>query len=117
VNKIRPLEREKHIKIAECYNDSNSSNQNIQMCIDEASAPTNYILEVVNDELKMFNDRQKRCYMTCNDDIREINSSGAVQMLNNCFNACLEKHLALLKTIQYDAMLKKIDEVSNEIVK
>ena len=102
------------MKIADCYNNSNSSNQNIQMCIEKASAPSNYILEVVNNELQMLNDRQQRCYMTCQDDVRDkysdINSSGAMQMLNKCVNTCSEKQLALLKTIQYNVE-KKIDEV------
>jgi len=74
-------------------------------------------MEVINNELQMLNDRQQRCYLTCQDDVRDkysdINSSGAVQMLNKCANACSEKQLVLLKSIQYNVE-RKIDEVSKK---
>lgn len=116
VNKIRPIQRDAYLKMAECYNSGTSSSESIERCAFQASQPSKYIQQIVENEMSQLNGRLQRCGMSCQDEVRDkytTMNSDAEKAMKNCLNSCADKHIAMLKSIKYN-IESKIDEATRK---
>lgn len=117
VEKLRPLQRNMYLKLAECYNSKTASSNEIQNCEHRHSAPMQVVQQVMQHEMGQLQDRLQRCSMACQDEVRDKypNVSGpnpaADAMAERCLINCADKHIAMLKSIKYN-IDTKIDEVA-----
>ena len=95
--------------MAECYNNKNASAQQVEQCAHNCAGPLQQVQAIVQNELNQFQNRIGRCTQQCQDEINdkfqgaENNAqthAKAEQMMLTCANSCVDKHIALLKSIQ-----------------
>eukprot|EP01033_Poteriospumella_lacustris_P018172 gene18172-13047_t len=71
--KLRPLQRNAHLKIADCYGMKNASADEVQRCVQVNSQMMQQIDQIVNGEIQNFQNRLQRCANTCQDDFQSDN--------------------------------------------
>ena len=103
------MQRNSHLKIAECYNNKSASSEQVEQCAHNCTQSLQQVQAIVQNELTQFQNRIGRCTQQCQDDIndqfrgQESNPqthAKAEQMMLSCANTCVDKHIALLKSIQ-----------------
>lgn len=116
MEKLRPLQRNMYLKLAECYNSKTASVDDIQRCCNNQQAPVQTADRLLQNEMKQMQDRLQRCSMACQDEVND-KYPNAVQphaqaeaLAEKCLIACADKHLAMLKSMKYN-IETKLDEL------
>ncbi|RYH26700.1 DUF842 domain-containing protein [archaeon] len=70
-------------------------------------------------EMSQFQDRLSRCSMACQDEVRDRfsssqDSAGAKREMGNCMSTCVDKHVALLKSVQ-TVLERDIDTIAKQM--
>lgn len=114
------MQRNSHLKIAECYNNKNATSEQVEQCAHNCSAPLQHVQAIVQNELNQFQNRLGRCTQECQDEITDKfhgaennaqTQAKAEQMMLACANSCVDKHVSLLKSIQHK-LERDIDSVA-----
>jgi hypothetical protein len=69
--------------------------------------------------MNSFQDRLSRCAMACQDEARDKYSqsndeAGAQKVMYSCMSTCVDRHLALLKSVQ-GTIEREIDSVAKHL--
>ena len=116
--RLRPLQRNTYLKMAECCN-SKSSSQDVERCVRGCASPGQIVQQVIQNEIGQLQNRLERCSMQCQDEVQDkypnltslSGNPGAEAMMTKCASSCVDKHIAMLKSIKYN-IDSKIDEVT-----
>jgi hypothetical protein len=107
-----------HLKLAECYNSNSINSDEIDRCCQRQIAPADAANHLLDNEINRMQDRIQRCAAVCNDEVRDkfhnaadLNPQAEV-MLQKCFVACGEKHLALMKSVKV-SIDKQLDVINS----
>jgi hypothetical protein len=107
--------------MAACYDRKNASAQEIQNCVQGCNRKVEVVHNIIQNEMGQLQNRLERCSMNCQDEVRDkmagkdntpANMELAEKHAMNCTGQCVDKHIALLKSIQY-----KIESDINAAVK
>ncbi len=115
--KIRPIQRNAHLKIADCYNNKVASAGEVEHCAQNCSDPMRQVQQLVQHELNQFQERIGRCTLACQDEANDaISYRGASQdvaqaQMLKCAAKCVDTHIAMLKAMQAK-IEKDIDSVA-----
>eukprot|EP01039_Chlorochromonas_danica_P002214 gene2214-2417_t len=117
--KIRPQQRNAHLRIANCFANSRASSQEVEGCANNCFVPLQHIQSVVQREMNQFQDRLSRCSMDCQDQAKDKfahsqDEAGAQKFMYNCMSSCVDKHLTLLKSVQSNVE-RDIDNIVKQI--
>jgi hypothetical protein len=107
-SKLRPLQRNAHLKIADCYGMKNASSDEVQRCVQINSQIMQQIDQIVNGEIQNFQNRVQRCANTCQDDFQSDNynnksgvpTESSQKKLIGCFTSCVDKSISTIKPMQ-----------------
>jgi hypothetical protein len=115
--RIFPFSRSLHLKMAECYNTKSASTKEVQRCVQNAAAPEQHVQHIVQNELKSFESRMRRCMAACQDEVNdrypnlsEKDLAAAQAMYDKGQAKCIEKSLSSIKTLKRN-IEQKLDEV------
>ena len=108
---LRPMQREGHLCAARCYENGSSTQEQVQQCAQQCSLKTTRAEQVLNQELKGFQERLQRCAMSCRDSVQDrVPTDGsnlqpaqiaALQSeVETCANKCVDTHLGLLPNMK-----------------
>lgn len=92
-----------HIKIANCYKDSTTSD--VQNCINEASQPVSMMSNMMQNEMGSLQNRLSRCISECKDlasdkFMSSKDEKAAHKFMLSCSNECIDKTIANSKSMQ-----------------
>jgi hypothetical protein len=109
VRKVRPLQRQAYLNMAKCF-DSDGSDQVVDNCVERESYGVKVAQQVIQQEMGQFQNRVQRCVQDCEDSTRDSLGSAdmsdprtqekAQNMMTKCTAVCVDKHVAMLKSIQ-----------------
>jgi len=107
--RIRPMQKKTYLKMASCF-DGNASERDTEQCLGQATQASKIAGDIIQQEMSNFQNRVSRCFSDCNDIVRDKHRltesstqkdvDAAYKSMLPCANACVDKHLALLKSIQ-----------------
>ena len=107
--------------MADCYSSKTSTSKEIESCLQGCSKPVSTIQNIVQNEMNGFQNRLERCSLSCQDEVNDkfrnldlnnsTNSLAANKLMLSCSSSCVDKSLALLKSIQAK-IESDIDKVS-----
>ena len=118
--RIRPIQRNSHLKIADCYANKNASAEEVENCANRSSIIMQQVQQIIQNEMNTFQNRVNRCAQQCSDDVNDSfankpnnasNQAAAESMMHNCAQTCVDKHIAMLKSVQ-SKIEKDIDQLS-----
>lgn len=117
--RIRPLQRKSHLKIADCFGNTKASSSEVEQCANNCFVPLQHIQSAVQREMNQFQDRLSRCSMDCQDQARDRFSdskdeAGAKKFMNSCMSTCVDRHISLLKSVQ-GALERDIDAMGRNV--
>lgn len=116
-----------HLCAAKCCENTSSSMDTVQNCVERCSLPLNRAQNYVQNELQYFQKRLQRCVMDCNDSVRDrmpaSPSNDEITKFTNefehCAKQCVDKHVGLLpnllKTIKNALGKGQIPDNSNQM--
>jgi len=105
---LRPRARETYACAVKCYDKAgtNSSQQQIQQCVQQCQVPFQQSQHMVNQEVQFFQDRLNRAMMACQDEVRDLMTqdiqSNPKQMekmesiATSCFTKVVKSHIGML---------------------
>lgn len=105
--------------MAACYDNKAGSQNEVEHCVQNCSAPTQRIHQFIQAEMNNFQDRISRCSQSCQDEVKDkfghsensaATQEAATRMFVSCANSCVDKNIALLKSIQGN-IEREIDSV------
>ena len=106
---LRPLQANTHRKIADCYSNRNASSGEVERCAQNCQVPLMNIQNLIQNEMNQFQEKLTRCTMVCQDQVADKfdfagntsdrNTAAAEKMLMGCVNECVDKHIALLRSV------------------
>ena len=108
-DRIRPIQRNSHLKIAECYANKSASAEEVEACANHCSLPIQKVQMIIQNEMNVFQNRVNRCAEQCSDEVNDkfssvadspANQQAAQKMMHDCAQSCVDKHVALLKSVQ-----------------
>jgi hypothetical protein len=73
--KIRSLQKNAFLAMAECYSDTRASQQQIDQCISVQEQLMQAVHQTIGNEMNSFQNRLQRCSMACQDDVKDKVSS------------------------------------------
>lgn len=101
---VRNSQRKSFLCSAKCCEDSITSAEQVQKCIENCQRPLMQWQSTVKQELERFQSRIQRCMVTCQDhaqdDVIAIGESMAKENFNSCLYKCAEDHLDMLPRIE-----------------
>lgn len=103
--------------MSQCYADKNAGGQQIENCLNQQASFIQAAQHIIQSEINSIQDRLNRCTLACQDEIRDrfpgdkVNSTAAQQAMMSCASNCVDKHIALLKSIQ-PKLEKQFDDLS-----
>ncbi len=92
----------------------------MEACANRCSVPVQNIQIVIQNEMNSFQSRVNRCAQQCSDDVNDkygdasnsaANQEAAQKMMHNCALGCVDRHIALLKSVQAK-IEKDIDQIA-----
>lgn len=102
---LRPMTKNAYLKMASCYDFS--SNSTIDSCVQNAAQPLQVSQQMVQREMQSLQNRLQRCSMDCSDSVQDSfdlsnpkDRDAAQKKLLSCNTACIDKHIAMLKSIE-----------------
>jgi hypothetical protein len=118
---LRPLTKASYLKMAACCD--LAQDDAMDSCMQRNSGPMQIAQQIIENEMSQFQNRVQRCAQECNDSARDsvgVNADTSDPRVqerfmnygNKCLNACVDKHVALLKGIQ-----QRIEKDVNEKAK
>ena len=96
--------------MAACYDVRGASGQDIQNCVQGTNRRMEAIHNIIQNEMGQLQNRLERCSMGCQDEVRDkmagkdntpANMAAAEKVALDCTTSCVDKHIALLKSVQY----------------
>ncbi len=113
------MQRNAHLKIADCFGHTRASSQEVERCANNCFIPLQNVQSTVQREMNQFQDRLSRCSMDCQDDVRDRfqgteDDGKANKAMHNCMDACVSKHIALLRSVQ-STLEKDIDALAKQL--
>lgn len=101
---VRSLQRKSFLCGAKCCEDSISTAEDVQRCIQSCQRPLMELQSNVKQELERFQNRIQRCVMTCQDAAQDslsaVGEERAKQNFDSCLLKCADEHLAVLPSIK-----------------
>ena len=117
VERIRPFSRAMYLKMAECYNNKSATSNDVQRCMNDASAPAEQVQKIVTHEMNQFQQRLQRCIMDCKDEVTDKypnldnnNQATAQAMFDRGVVKCADKHIGMIKSLK-STLDQKIDAI------
>lgn len=102
---VRNSQRKSFICSSKCCEDSISSAEQVQKCIENCQRPLVQWQNTAKQELERFQNRIQRCMVTCQDnaqdDVNAIGESMAKDKFESCLYKCAEDHLHILPRIEH----------------
>jgi len=106
---LRPMRRESFLCCAKCC-ESDSSNEELQRCVQSCQAKTAAVENMLSQELEGFQARIQRCAMSCSDKAQDQvpgdPSKHAPDLMARlqkeaeaCANKCVDEHVKSLSKI------------------
>lgn len=113
---MRPLQYEVYSHIASCYSNKHAAAEDVDQCANNHFTVMKRVHAIVQHEMSTIQDRVNRCAMDCQDAVRDKYASsqdeaGANKMMYSCMSTCVDKHIALLKSVQAN-MEQQIDQIT-----
>ncbi|CAO1313745.1 unnamed protein product [Diamesa serratosioi] len=68
---LRKMQADMHLCASNCCQDSTSSMDAVQGCVERCSNPVNRAQRYVQNELERFQGKLQRCVMDCNDKVKD----------------------------------------------
>jgi len=110
LRKVRPLQKQAYLNMAKCF-ELEGSDQVVDNCVERESYGVKVAQQVIQQEMGQFSNRVQRCVQDCEDSARDSLGGSAdlsdprVQekaqaMMTKCTAVCVEKHIAMLRSIQ-----------------
>ncbi|XP_071949010.1 protein FAM136A-like [Antedon mediterranea] len=108
---IRKMQGNMYRCSAKCCDNTSSSMEEAQRCIERCSQPLQQAQNTIQHELQDYQERLQRCAIQCQDDVKDRLSPGASQQqvdalrgeIEGCLVKCGDKHIAILP-----AMMKRM---------
>lgn len=114
--RLRIMQKNIYLKMASCYDIDNPNSR--EECFQRSSIPIKRAQQLIGNEMNQFQDRLQRCTMACEDDVKdrfditnEKNMDKIQQHHFQCASQCVEKQLALLKSV-HNKIDKDIDSLA-----
>jgi 4-diphosphocytidyl-2C-methyl-D-erythritol kinase len=107
--KMRPLQKSTYLKMAACFESKSATAPQIENCIHNSSNKVQISQQIIQQEMNSFQSRLQRCMADCEDVVRdkfpnitsEQQQSQAQGQLLQGMSGCVDKHIALLKSVKY----------------
>ena len=108
--------------MAACYDNKRASAQEIQHCVQGCNRKMEAVNNVVQGEMNQLQSRLERCSMGCQDEVKDAmagkdntpaNMAEAEKIALKCTSTCVDKHMALLKSVQYN-IERGIDNITKQ---
>jgi GTP cyclohydrolase III len=117
--KLRPLQRNAYLKIAECYSSKSGSAEEVDRCANRYNNVLAQAQNVVNSQLQEFQTRLQRCANPCSDDFQVAVSSTAnnhpseatQRALVKCISQCADRSVTSIGQLQ-SKLENDIDTIS-----
>lgn len=118
-NKLRDIQRRSYLDMAKCFESRTASSDEVERCTEHAAMRLKSIQHIISNEMNQFQNRVQRCSMACEDEIQDKfpnlqpydpSYEKAQKAMVSCASVCVDKHIAMLKSIQgtIEAELDKI---------
>lgn len=108
-NKVRPLQKQAYLNMAACF-DRSSDDHHVERCVEHESQGVKIAQQIIGNEMNSFSNRVQRCVQEVEDSTRDAMGSAdlsdprvqekATKMMTKGTAACVDKHVAMLKSIQ-----------------
>ena len=97
IGKMRPMQKKTYLAMAACFNNINSSSQQIESCMEASSRGVKISQQIIQNEMNQFQARLQRCVADCEDTVRDQNPNltdptkveRAQGQMNVCMGSCV----------------------------
>lgn len=117
-SRLRGISKSCILKAASCYDEKVSMQQSHQ-CHENAMMPMQAMNQILQESMNQMQNRLQRCTMECqdstNDKFSEMNPA-AEKHFYSCTSTCIDKHIALLKSVQ-GRVEQDIDQLMSKVPK
>jgi hypothetical protein len=116
-SKLKKFQQKMHLTMADCYAKHDLGND-LQECLHGPQQKMQIPQQVIQNEMKVFQDRLSRCVQACSDDVQDSfgqteasasTEAKAKQQMMKCCNGCADKLLTTIPNLK-SSITKTIDQ-------
>lgn len=92
---LRPMQRDVHLGVAECFNNPSWSRNQVETCANNKMQKLQHANTIISNEVQAFQQRIQRCMQACDDEVDPYsdrrNDGGLNPAKESCMKNCVSK--------------------------